>query len=175
MMAEIEPERDLFAEIMPQLIYGGRSGAVTESDTSLERAEIEDEAGITQLRAEAVLEQLKLRKDGMTWFEVAALLKLHHGQASGCLSVLHKNGEVFALRTKRRRCHPYVHARYRELYSDGERLDTPVRTKTSVEREALDALLVAVDDLLQRQTWDTINSLRTARAVYGIKRLDDEC
>lgn len=159
---------DLFAYAMESLLYDGRSGAVNASDTSRERADREDSDGTTANRVEKVLEALKLRKDGMTWFDLAALLNLHHGQASGCLSMLHKGGLVFALREKRDRCHPYVHAAYRNIYPVNERFDEPMKTKASQEKDALVGLVGAVDALLKSQTWDTIMSLRTARALYQV-------
>lgn len=157
---------DLFTYAMQELLYNGRSGAVNASDTSRERADQEDKDGSTQERINLVLEQLKLRRDGMTWAELGAVLKLHHGQISGCLSMMHKAGLVFALRTKRNRCHPYVHAAYREIYGPLERIDAPVKTKATQEKEALQTLLVAVDALLDAQTWETIRAVRAARATY---------
>ena len=165
---------DLFAYAMQNLVYDGRSGSVLASDTSRERAELEDSNGTTANRANDVLETLKLRRDGLTWFELAALLNLHHGQASGCLSMLHKGAQVFALRKKRGKCHPYVHIAYRNLYPASERLDEPVKTKATIEREALAGLLIAVDNLLQSQTWDTITSLRVARATYQTNQSNDD-
>jgi len=161
-----QPPKDLFTYGMEELLYNGRSGAVNASDTSRERADAEDEGGVTTARVNAVLEQLKLRTDGMTWPELGAVLKLHHGQISGCLSMMHKSGLVFALREKRSRCHPYVHGSYRDIYGDLLRLDGPVKTAATAEREALDVLLKAVDDLLEAQTWDTIKAMRVARAVH---------
>lgn len=162
-------EQDLFANYMEAMLYDGQSGSVRASDTSRERAETEDEAGVTAKRAEQILEHLKLRREGLTWFELGALLKLHHGQASGALSMLHKSGVIFALKQKRNRCHPYVHSAYRHLYSADQRLDEPVKTKAAEEKDALNALLVAVDELLQSQTWNTIRALQTARALYKDK------
>lgn len=159
-------EPDLFAYAMDELLYNGRSGAVNASDTSRERADAEDAAGTTQARVNAVLEHLKMRRDGMTWPELAVMLKLHHGQISGCLSMMHKAGLVFALRAKRDRCHPYVHSAYRHVYADSQRIDQPVKTKATQEKEALEALLRAVDSLLDAQTWETIRALRTARATH---------
>lgn len=160
------PTQDLFAHAMEQLLYDGKSGAVNQSDTSRERAEAEDADGTTSARMATVLDQLKLRRDGMTWPELSAVLKKHHGQISGCLSMLHKGGLVFALKEKRDRCHPYVHGAYRHTYADRERLDAPVKTKATAEREALDTLLIAVDALLDAQTWETIKAVRVARATH---------
>lgn len=45
---------------------------------------------------------------GATWKETADYLHLHHGQASGTLSVLHKAGRIERLAERRNRCHVYV-------------------------------------------------------------------
>lgn len=163
---------DLFAYAMEHLFYEGRSGAVNASDTSRERADRDDVDGVTTARAKLVLDHLKMRREGMTWFELAAVMNLHHGQASGCLSMLHKAGLVFALRSKRGRCHPYVHIDYQSRHGADQRLDEPVKTKASYERDALNALLIAVDDLLKSQNWDTVRALGAARAIYKNKLSD---
>lgn len=49
---------------------------------------------------------------GMNWVEVARNLNLHHGQASGALSSLHRRGFVARLTEKRDRCSVYVANRY---------------------------------------------------------------
>jgi hypothetical protein len=151
----------------PTLPYNGHSGAVTASDTSLERALAEDANGTTAARCNLILEHLKMRTHGLTWAELGAMLNLHHGQVSGALSIMHKNGQIFALRAKRNRSHPYVHACYRDLYEPTHRFDEPVKTKARQEREALQELLEAVDALLDQTTWDTIRRLRVARATVS--------
>lgn len=158
---------DMFDYAMQELLYNGRSGAVVDSDTSRERADREDRDGTTAERVEAVLRHLRLRPEGMTWAQLGAVLKLHHGQISGCLSMMHKAGLVFCLRKKVDRCHPYVAAEYRDRYSSDQRIDAPARTKASQDKDALQQLLRAVDDLLQCQTWETIRALKSARALYS--------
>lgn len=49
---------------------------------------------------------------GATWREVAAVFRLHHGEASGPLSTAHKNGDLVRLTVKRERCGVYVHPKY---------------------------------------------------------------
>lgn len=154
------------------LPYDGHSGAVTASDTSLERALEEDASGTTAARCNLILEHLRTRPFGMTWAELGAALNLHHGQVSGALSMMHKQGLVFALRTKRNRCHPYVHAAYKANHSADKRIDEPVRTRASQERDAYRQLLQAVDALLEQNQWETIRQLRIARAL--IKDFDTE-
>lgn len=45
---------------------------------------------------------------GMTWKEIAEHLDIHHGQASGCLSKLHREGTIKCLNEYRLRCRVYV-------------------------------------------------------------------
>lgn len=158
-----EEERQAERQNLP---YNGHSGFVAGSDTSTERALDEDASGQTQSRLDRILEAIKLRPLGMTWNEVAKLLDLHHGQASGALSMLHKQGLIFALTKKRNKCHPYVAVQYRNQYPAMDRIDEPVRTKASMEREVREVLIDAVDALLKSQSWETINALREAREQY---------
>lgn len=88
--------------------YNGTSGW-SGTDTSRERAEQQDASGVTAKRAAMVLQFLKQQyTDGATWGEVADALGLHHGEASGALSNLHKAGQVARLEERRGRSHVYV-------------------------------------------------------------------
>lgn len=49
---------------------------------------------------------------GVTWRDIARMLNLHHGQASGALSNLHKRGFIARLTEKRDRCSVYVTNRF---------------------------------------------------------------
>lgn len=49
---------------------------------------------------------------GATWQEVALAIGLHHGAASGALSVLHKTGHIARLAETRTRCKVYVLPQY---------------------------------------------------------------
>jgi hypothetical protein len=49
---------------------------------------------------------------GSTWNELADASGLHHGAASGALSVLDKDGKVRLLAIKRGKCHVYVLPQY---------------------------------------------------------------
>jgi len=49
---------------------------------------------------------------GMTWKDVAEVLHLHHGSASGALSRLHKEGRLARLSHTREACHVYVVPEY---------------------------------------------------------------
>ena len=77
---------------------------------------------------------------GATWTEVAKRFDLHHGQATGPLSVAHKDGDLTRLREERRGCGVYVapefvngretvphgrnsvEQRIRDAYREGQRL-----------------------------------------------------
>lgn len=89
---------------------GTHTGGWSGSDTSKERAVTEAADGTLQKRQQQVLTLLHQRKyAGATWKEVAGVLRLHHGQASGALSNLHKAGRAARLTKKRRKCAIYVH------------------------------------------------------------------
>jgi hypothetical protein len=91
------------------LPYAGSSGW-SGSDTSRDRADTEDRSGATTRRQSKTLAAVfATGADGMTWRELAALLDIHHGQASGVLSVLHKTGRIDRLTVRRNRCKVYVH------------------------------------------------------------------
>lgn len=92
----------------PILPYAGTSGW-SGSDTSEERALRDDNDGTTSKRQAAAL--LALDDAGhqwLTWRELADRLELHHGSASGVLSVLHKSGKIARLSERRSRCKVYV-------------------------------------------------------------------
>ena len=75
---------------------------------------------------------------GLTWGEVQMKLpELHHGQISGSLSVLHKAGDLFQLKPKRGRSHPYVHHSYLFQWAEHLRLDTPSRIKRNVDKDRI--------------------------------------
>lgn len=122
--------------IEPVLPYHGTEGFV-DNDASRERAIREAVTGEASARQQAVLNVLlSAGENGKTWREVADALGLHHGQASGSLSVLHKDRQVFQLKQKRGKSHPYVHVWFSASYSADERIDDPAmvrNTKKSVE------------------------------------------
>ena len=98
------PDEDLDVE----LPYAGTSGW-SGTDTSRDRALRDDNDGTTSRRQRWVVAALaSSRTDGMTWRELAALGGMHHGQASGVLTVLHKAGKICRLTEKRNRCRVYV-------------------------------------------------------------------
>lgn len=97
---------------LPVLPYAGSSGH-SGSEASKERADHDDLTGITGRRQRIIIAALRVHAEhGMTWREYASAYGLHHGQASGPLSVLHKEGRIERLANKRNRCHVYVLPEY---------------------------------------------------------------
>ena len=92
----------------PELPYNGTSGH-SGTDTSKERALTADRSGKTALRQAQALNLLSQRKmSGLTWKELSEITGLHHGTASGVLSVLHKTGRIARLKESRNGCKVYV-------------------------------------------------------------------
>lgn len=88
--------------------YSGSSGWAG-SGASKDRADHDDSSGRTTERQQRVLAFLSdCTWDGATWREVASRFSMHHGQASGVLSVLHKTGHILRLQERRGRCSVYV-------------------------------------------------------------------
>lgn len=92
--------------------YAGTSGW-SGTDTSRDRATSADRDGTTSRRQRLVLIALQgAGPHGRTWGELASDTGMHHGQASGTLTVLHKAGRIARLTEKRNRCRVYVHPAY---------------------------------------------------------------
>ena len=92
----------------PELPYNQTSGH-SGTDTSKERALHADRSGKTALRQAQALNLLSQRKmSGLTWKELSDITGLHHGTASGVLSVLHKTGRIARLKESRDGCKVYV-------------------------------------------------------------------
>lgn len=108
----------------PKAPYAGTSGW-SGSATSRERAQREDSNGTTSHRQTQTLEALRRAgADGLVWKELGARFSWHHGQASGVLSVLHKEGAICRLTERRRGCQVYVLPEYvhgRETSAHGTR------------------------------------------------------
>lgn len=91
------------------LPYAGTSGW-SGTDTSRERAIVADATGTTSERQQYVVNMLDHRgRSGITWKELGNITGWHHGQASGILSVLHKDGRISRLLDRRAKCRIYVH------------------------------------------------------------------
>lgn len=92
----------------PLLPYNGTSGW-SGSTTSEARAQTDDSDGTTgQRQRDAFAIVHEAQTNGVTWRELADRLGLHHGSASGVLSVLHKAGLIRRLTEQRQRCQVYV-------------------------------------------------------------------
>lgn len=108
----------------PSLPYAGTSGW-SGSDTSRARAVEADTSGVTGQRQRDVLAFLAgCGPWGVTWAELAHALDVHHGTASGVLSVLHKDNRLARLSLRRNRCKVYVLPEYvngREIEPHGRR------------------------------------------------------
>lgn len=127
--------------------YAGTSGYVNQP-ASITRATTEANNGTSTERATLVLDSLRNYPTGFTWQQLATALNLHHGQISGALSNLHKSGHVFMLRQQRNRCHPYVHSIYKDHYTPEQRIDQPVKTKTTQRLQDLEELLDTLTTLV---------------------------
>lgn len=92
----------------PELPYAGTSGH-SGSETSLGRVIREDSDGTTAKRQLETLRILAHRGEfGVTWKELSELTGLHHGSASGVLSVLHLAEKIERLAEIRNRCKVYI-------------------------------------------------------------------
>lgn len=97
---------------IPVLPYAGTSGW-SGSESSRMRAEHRDMSGKTLTNQGFALRLLELSKEeGITWRELSDITKDHHGTTSGSLSVLHKEGKIARLKSRRGRCSIYVSLNY---------------------------------------------------------------
>lgn len=113
-------------QIQAELPYNGTSGH-SGTDTSKERALHADRSGKTALRQAQALNLLSERTfQGITWKELSEVTGLHHGTASGVLSVLHKAGRIARLKDSRNGCKVYVDLRC----VNGRQVETQGRKKS---------------------------------------------
>lgn len=92
----------------PYVPYAGTAGW-SGTDTSKERAMINLRTGReynNQQKALALLKQSA--SQGLTWKELSEQTDMHHGTASGVLSVLHKSGAILRTTRTRNRCKVYM-------------------------------------------------------------------
>lgn len=79
------------------------------SPASHERALEDARLGKAQQRRAETIRALAIHgAAGLTWKELGDTMGWHHGQASGVLSVLHKEERIACLLDKRNKCHVYV-------------------------------------------------------------------
>ena len=94
--------------LMPELPYDQTSGH-SGTDTSKARAVEADRSGKTAMRQAQAIDLLNENYErGLTWKEFSLMTGLHHGTASGVLSVLHKTGRIARLKESRNGCKVYV-------------------------------------------------------------------
>lgn len=135
------------------------------SDTSKARAVRDEAEGVGEARRKLILQLLAAAPFGLTWKELADLTDLHHGQVSGLLSVLHRAGNIVQLRGVRDKCHPYIHPRFIDHYTENELVREPVKSRKTVELEFLRYLQDAVEDYLNEPDDDTLMMLSKAAQV----------
>lgn len=76
---------------------------------SADRAHYDEKSGAASYRQRVTLAELAaFGLHGLTWKELAERNGWHHGQASGVLSVLHKEGRIACLKERRANCAVYV-------------------------------------------------------------------
>jgi hypothetical protein len=76
---------------------------------SEDRAHYDEKSGAASYRQRVTLAELAaFGLHGLTWKELAERNGWHHGQASGVLSVLHKEGRIACLKERRANCAVYV-------------------------------------------------------------------
>lgn len=89
---------------------------------------------------------------GMTWKELSAATGLHHGQASGALSNLHRMGVLFVRKGwQREKCQVYIHHDHRLNFEDWMCIDEPTTTKAGRDNKALDAVIEAAIQVVKMQ------------------------
>ena len=102
------------AEYVPYKPYNGTAGW-SGTDTSKARAIDNINSGRelnNQQKALSILKTAAL--EGITWKELSQQTDMHHGTASGVLSVLHKSGAIVRTIKSRNRCKIYVHQDYKD-------------------------------------------------------------
>lgn len=148
------------------LPYNGTEGYVSGSDTSRARAIDDVASGKTTYRQKVVLDALHQYPHGLTWKELGLMLGLHHGQVSATLSVLHKAGKVFSLRTKVNGSHPYVSKEWVNMHDPSQIILEPSKTLSGKKRTALQAVLEAAREADLDYNLDTASRLRQAIADF---------
>ena len=143
MVKDWQSRRDLFDDDLPITPYRGTGGSVPR-DTSAARAEKDVKSGNLGDRQMKVLRILfRVGVTGATWSELGDELSLHHGQISGVLSNLHKEGRVFMLKETRLGSHPYCHVGIRGHFQADQIYEAPVKTSLTTYRDAFNEIAAA--------------------------------
>lgn len=144
---------------LPLLPYAGTSGW-SGSDASRERAEHLDSSGVTSRRQRGVLHMMYLfGPSGVTWVDVAEQQSIHHGSASGLLSVLHKERRIERLTLKRNGSSVYVLPEYVE-----GRETSPHKSHLAPARPSTEFFIQTLEDI--RYDLESGNS---ARALFRVR------
>jgi hypothetical protein len=107
--------------------YNGTAGW-SGTDTSRERAMTNLRTGREYNNQQKALAYIKQAgSQGLTWKELSELTDMHHGTASGVLSVLHKSGAILRTTRVRNRCKIYMDIMFtdkvmHELYIEKKKL-----------------------------------------------------
>ena len=102
------------AEYLP---YNGTAGW-SGTNTSRERAMYNVRTGREYNNQQKALVLLKDNPNGLTWKELADAVDIHHGTASGVLSVLHKAGAILRSTKVRNGCAIYYHLQYSDTIAN---------------------------------------------------------
>ena len=106
--------------------YNGTAGW-SGTETSKNRAMINLRTGKEYNNQQKALHLLKNNPHGMTWKELSEQTGMHHGTASGVLSVLHKAGAILRSGRVRSECKIYYSIEYsdtivNEVYKKKQKL-----------------------------------------------------
>jgi hypothetical protein len=110
----------------PYVPYNGTAGW-SGTATSKARAMINLRTGKEYNNQQKALALLKGNPAGLTWKELAEAAEVHHGTASGVLSVLHKSGAIIRSANVRNGCAIYYHLEFsdrviNQVYKKKEKL-----------------------------------------------------
>ena len=90
----------------------GWSGTSTSKDRAVDNVNSGRELNNQQLALHLLK---KAGVNGLTWKELSQATEMHHGTASGVLSILHKQGAAARRVFTRNRCKIYIHQDYKDL------------------------------------------------------------
>lgn len=136
--------------------YWGTAGwqDAAQSSPSRERAIREASDGTLSKRLNAVLSlAVGAGTVGITFKDVDTVLGTHHGQSSGALSNLHKQGKLFRLTEYRRdRCAVYIHPSHAERFQTSEYSTVPAETSMERLKRQAKAQEITIRELMDEIT-----------------------
>ena len=159
--------------------YGGTGGSV-QRQTSIDREEYERNSGETKARA---IRFMTIFHDygemGVTWkemkdhYKTRYTVELHHGQISGLLTNLHKDGKIFIAASNRRDgCFAYMHSAQKPYFKD--RFDSPVQTKAGMRKAALEKFVKQVEIITREMEWGDAQDTILIMLNHALLNLQDE-